>query len=173
MAHASHLAFAIQGGLQGEFGDLDNKNLKKNISKCRSQISGSTKDHFAGENEVCEISQTHKKGCEITSQQKADFAALRSWLSACSVRLPTAVTPSFQLQIVHRLNHWISEFLRFLFTSPPCIPDLLIAKDFKALVLHVSELSIALPWIPNNSPQSHISLVIKKLSKHQNLTQID
>nr|CAN65073.1 hypothetical protein VITISV_032899 [Vitis vinifera] len=73
----------------GENGDLDIKNLKKNIQKCRSQISGSTKDHFAGENEVCEISQTHKKGCEITSQQKADFAALRSWLSACGVRLPT------------------------------------------------------------------------------------
>ena len=34
----------------------------------------------------------------------------------------------------------------------PCIPDLLMAKDFKALVLHVSELSIALPWIPKNSP---------------------
>nr|CAN79437.1 hypothetical protein VITISV_036860 [Vitis vinifera] len=30
----------------------------------------------------------HKKGCEITSQQKADFAALQSWLSACGVRLP-------------------------------------------------------------------------------------
>ena len=55
------------GGLQGEFGDLDSKTLKKNISKCRSQISGSTKDHFIGETEVCEISQTHKKGCEITS----------------------------------------------------------------------------------------------------------
>ena len=49
----------------------------KNISKCRSQISGSTKDHFAGENEVCEILQTHKKGCEITSQQKADFAVVQ------------------------------------------------------------------------------------------------
>ena len=55
----------------------------------------------------------------------------------------------------------------------PCIPDLFIAKDFKALVLHVSELSIALPWIPSNSPQSWIALVIKKLSKRQNLTQID
>ena len=29
------------GGLQGEFGDLDIKYLKKNISKCRSHISGS------------------------------------------------------------------------------------------------------------------------------------
>ena len=28
-------------------------------------------------------------------------------------------------------------------------------------------------WIPKNSPQSRISLVIKKLSKHQNLTQFD
>ena len=31
---------------------------------------------------------------------------------------------------------------RFLFASPPCIPDLLMAKDFKASVLHVFELSI-------------------------------
>ena len=42
---------------------------------CRSQISRSTKDQFAGENEVCKISQTHKKGCKITLQQKTDFAA--------------------------------------------------------------------------------------------------
>ena len=48
-----------------------------------------------------------------------------------------------------------------------------MAKDFKASVLHVFELSIALPWIPKNSPQSLIALVIKKLSKHQNLTQFD
>ena len=59
------------------------------------------------------------------------------------------------------------------FSLLPLLPDLLMAKDFKALVLHVSELSIALPWIPSNSPQSRIALVIKKLSKHQNLTQID
>ena len=64
------------GGLQGEEWKFIQKYLKKNIPKCRSQISGSTKDHFAGENEVCEISQTSKKGCEITSQQKGDFATL-------------------------------------------------------------------------------------------------
>ena len=29
------------GGLQGEFGDLDIKYLKQNISKCQLQISGS------------------------------------------------------------------------------------------------------------------------------------
>ena len=76
------------GGLQGEEWKFIQKYLKKNIPKCRSQILGSTKDHFAGENEVCEILQTHKKGCEITLQQKADFVALRSWLSACGVWLP-------------------------------------------------------------------------------------
>ncbi|RVW90619.1 Retrovirus-related Pol polyprotein from transposon RE2 [Vitis vinifera] len=47
---------------------------------------------------------------------------------------------------------------QILFASPPCIPHLLMAKDFKASVLHVSELSIALPWIPNNSPQSRFAL---------------
>ena len=31
------------GGLQGEFGDLDNKYLKQNITRCRSEISGSFK----------------------------------------------------------------------------------------------------------------------------------
>ena len=47
------------------------------------------------------------------------------------------------------------------------------AMDFKDLVLHVSELQIALLKIPHKSPQSRIALVIKKLSKHQNLTHID
>ena len=65
----------------------------------RSQISGSTKDQFVGENEVCKISQMHKKGCEITSQQKADFAALQSWLSACGVQFPMAVTPHFSSEL--------------------------------------------------------------------------
>ncbi|RVW62819.1 hypothetical protein CK203_066067 [Vitis vinifera] len=41
---------------------------------------------------------------------------------------------------------------------PPCIPDLLMEKDFKASILHVSELPIALPKIPHNSPQSRIAL---------------
>ncbi|KAL6321205.1 hypothetical protein AAG906_015549 [Vitis piasezkii] len=113
-------------------------NLSSKELKCRLQISGRTKDHFASENDVCEISQTHKKGCEITSQQKANLAV-------------TAVG-------FHLLTSNV-----FLFASSPCIPDLLMAKDFKALVLHVSELPIALPKIPHNSPQSRIALVIKRI----------
>ena len=76
------------GGLQGEEWKFIQKYLKKRSKRVGAQISGSTKDHFTGENEVYEISQTHKKSCEITSQQKADFVALRSWLLACGVRLP-------------------------------------------------------------------------------------
>ena len=65
------------------------KYLKKNIQKCRSQISGSFRDHFARENGVCEISQVHKEVCEISLQQKADSTPLRSWLSSCGVWLPS------------------------------------------------------------------------------------
>ena len=57
------------GGLQGEEWKFIQKYLKKRSKSVGAQISGSTKDHFAGENEVCEISQTHKKGCEIISQR--------------------------------------------------------------------------------------------------------
>ena len=70
------------GGLQGEEWKFIQKYLKKRSKRVGAQISGSTKDHFAGEYEVCEISQMHKKGCEIISQQKANLAVLRSWLSS-------------------------------------------------------------------------------------------
>ncbi|RVW18736.1 hypothetical protein CK203_098122 [Vitis vinifera] len=71
--------------------------------------------------------------------------------SAWSDLLAMAITPSFQLRIAHRLKHWIVDFL--IFETTYSIHKL----DF-TLVLYVSELSIALPWIPNNSPQSHIAL---------------
>ena len=41
----------------------------------------------------------------------------------------------------------------------------------QSLVLHEFELFIALPWFPNNSPQSWIVLVIKLLTKTPKLTQ--
>ena len=77
------------------------------------------------------------------------------------------------------LQKWLTQLssrmlhVRFLFASPPCILDLLMEKDFKASVLHVSELSIAFPWIPKNSPQSRIALVIKLLTKTPKLTHFD
>ena len=143
------------GGLQGEFGDLDIKYLKK----CRSQISGS----FRRISQSCKRATKFRSMKDIISQPKADFAALRNLPSARSDRLPMAVTPSFQLWMAHCLKHWIANFPRFemtysmhklssrkcsksdwqwlfscmlhgrfLFASPPCIPNLLLAKDFKA-----------------------------------------
>ena len=53
-----------------------------------------------------------------------------------------------------------------------CILDLLMAKDFKASVLHVFELSIALPWIPKNSPQSQICFGDQKAIKTPKLNTI-
>nr|CAN63876.1 hypothetical protein VITISV_014028 [Vitis vinifera] len=64
-----------------------------------------------------EFHSTVQKGCEIISQQKGDFATLCKILpSAWSDLLAMAVTPSFQLQIVHRLKHWIFDFLSFEMT---------------------------------------------------------
>nr|CAN82946.1 hypothetical protein VITISV_038061 [Vitis vinifera] len=60
------------------------------------------------------IHNTVQKGCEIISQQKGDSATLCKMLpSAWSDHLVMAVTPSFQLRIVHRLKHWIVDFLSF------------------------------------------------------------
>ena len=44
------------GGLQGEEWKFIQKYLKKRSKRVGAQMLGSTKDHFAGENEVCEIS---------------------------------------------------------------------------------------------------------------------
>ena len=191
------------GGLQGEFGDLDIKYLKQKISKCQSQISGS----FRRISQSCKMAAKFRSMKDTISQPKANFAALWNWPSAWSDWLPMAVTPSFQLRIVHRLKHWISNFSsfkttysmhklssrkcsksgwqwlssrmlhgRFLFAFPPCIPDLLMAKDFKASKLWFFmflSFPFTFPWIPKNSPQSWIALVIKLLTKTPKLTQFD
>nr|CAN64417.1 hypothetical protein VITISV_030040 [Vitis vinifera] len=110
----------------------------------------------------------YKKAAKF-SQQKADFATLWSDL------LAMAVTPSFQLRIMHRLKHWILDFLSFEMCSFLAYFERLWqrAMELQSLVLHEFELFIALPWIPNNSPQSWIVLVIKLLTKTPKLTQFD
>ena len=57
-------------------------------------------------------------------------------------------------------------------------PDMLSGWKRQLAIAHAAlrwcvQTPCALPWIPKNSPQSWIALVIKKLSKHQNLTQFD
>ena len=85
-------------GLQGEEWKFIQKYLKKRSKRVGAQLSGSTKDHFARENGVCEISQALKKGCEINSQQQVILAGLRSWLSSCGVWLPSRRETSREIQ---------------------------------------------------------------------------
>ena len=92
------------GGLQGEFGDLDIKYLKKNISKCRSGSFRRTPRH---------CSKWLRNFCSkrITfSHPKADFAVVHH--SAFTLEW-SYVSPSFQLWITHHFNHWIVDFLSF------------------------------------------------------------
>ena len=57
-------------GLQGENGDLDIKNLKQNIQKYLSQLSGSFRRNFAGAQNGCEISQTNKMAAKSFRSQR-------------------------------------------------------------------------------------------------------
>ena len=54
------------GGLQGEFGDLDIKYLKQNISKMSIANIGKLQENFAAVQEGCEISQ--QKGHHFAAQ---------------------------------------------------------------------------------------------------------
>ena len=182
------------GGLQGEFGDLDIKYLKQNISKCWSQISGSFRRNSVA---LCKMAAKF-------SQQKGDFAAMQNFPSAWSDRLPMAVTPSFQLRIANYLKHWIVNFLSFetIYSMNKldfrkcsksgwndCHQECFML-DFSLLPFLVFRICLwqrtsklrffmflsfpfALPWIPKNSPQSRIALVIKLLTKTPKLTQFD
>ena len=51
-----------------------------------------------------------------------------------------------------------------------CAPIWICGPDALRWCIQTPCPGILLAWIPKNSPQSHIALVIKKLSKHQNLT---
>nr|CAN76988.1 hypothetical protein VITISV_039361 [Vitis vinifera] len=82
------------------------------------------------------------------SQQKADSATLCKMLpSVWSDRLAMAVTPSFQLRIVHHMKHWILEFLSFQMCSFLAYFERLRQRAMKlqSLVLHEFELPKALP----------------------------
>ena len=225
------------GGLQGDFGDLDIKYLKQNISKCRSQISGSfrrTPRHCAkylrnspGKHywhcakwlrnspgkryrririclteevempsfpiRIClpdvkypEKMERHPRivrVCMVQGPIRSNSIwipqagiAIRSnsiripqagiAIRSNSIRIPQAGTRRLRTSHTRTIASPIRTRHSRSLSHTSYIPDLLMEKDFKASVLHVSELSIALPWIPNNSPQSWIALVIKLLTKN-------
>ena len=168
------------GGLQGDFGNLDIKYLKQNISKCRSHISGSfrrTPRHCAkwlwnspGKRyrriRIClteevetpsfpirrqapdakysdGMSAKKNSGCE-TSGWNVAAVGWNSYPSGMWQQ-PDGIPTRVEWVMIPVQVEWAG-------SHTPCIQDLLMAKDFKALALHVSKLSIALPWIPKNSP---------------------
>ncbi|RVW43649.1 hypothetical protein CK203_097047 [Vitis vinifera] len=63
---------------------------------------------------------TVQNGCEIFAAKGQHFRSQRLISQPCNILpsawsdlLAMAVTPSFQLRIVHRLKHWIVDFLSF------------------------------------------------------------
>ena len=102
------------------------------------------------------------------------------------------VTSLFQLRIVHRLKHWIVDFLSFEMVYSMHQLDFIkysksswhdCHQEYASWqILFTSSPCIpdlplandfqALPKIPHNSPQSWIALVIKLLKKHQNLHKV-
>ena len=89
------------GGLQGEFGDLDFKYLKQNISKCRSQISGS----FRRNSTARGLWNFTAKGQHFRSRAKSSFNL--EWLASngCNSFISTPNCTPFE--------HWIVDFLSF------------------------------------------------------------
>ena len=136
-----------------------------------------------------------------------NFAALRNSPSAWSDQIPMAVTSSFELGIVHRLKHWILDFLSFemvysmheldfgkcsksgqedcnfcplfcftlffLFASLLAFRICLWQRTLKLRFFMFLSFPKALPWIPKNSPQPWIALVIKILTKTPKLAHFD
>ena len=101
-----------QEGLRNHFAA---KSYSRRVAKLASTLmfSASSLRHISG-NFRRKYTLLYKKGCGITSQQKGDFATLCKMLpSAWSDWLAMAATSSFQLRIVHRLKHWIFDFLIF------------------------------------------------------------
>ena len=63
---------------------------------------------------------TVQNGCEIFAAKGQHFHSKKVISQPCKILpsawsdlLAMAVTPSFQLRIVHRLKHWILDFPRF------------------------------------------------------------
>ena len=92
------------GGLQGEEWKFIQKYLKKNIQKCRSQISGNFRRNSRA---LCKMAAKSFRSRRVISQPCNILP------SAWSDLLTMAVTPSFQLGIVHHLKNWIVDFLSF------------------------------------------------------------
>ena len=141
------------GGLQREFGDLDIKYLKqKNLKMSVANIE-KLQENFAAVQEGCEISQHERHhfaalwNLHLVWSDQLPMVVTPSFQPWIVHRLKHWIAnfSSFEtIYSMHKLNsrkcsksdwQWLSSGMlhgRFLFASPPCILDLLMAKDFKA-----------------------------------------
>ena len=171
-------------GLQGKFGDLDIKYLKQNISKCQSQISGSfrrTPRHctkylwnspgkryqmiricVTGEVETLSSPiRRQNSGCE-TSGWNGGAVEFRMWYIRVEWRRQqNSECDTSGVESGGSRMEFLPGWNELWFLSGWNEQDPILLVFWICL------------WIPKNSPQSRIALVIKKLSKHQNLTQFD
>ena len=123
------------------------------------QISGSTQENFAGIQDGCEILQHEGHHFAAKSWFRSPRNWPLAWCDQFPMALTPSFQlrithrlkrwiadfPSFKTTYsMHKLSsrkcsksgwQWLSSRMlhgRFLFAFPPCIPDLLMAKDFKA-----------------------------------------
>ena len=216
------------GGLQGEFGDLDIKYLKQNISKSRSEISGSfrrtprhciLRENSSGKHyqriRTCLTGEVETSSSPIRLwdirmwnirsedpdmsdrgswnvllshpavrySKKVEWAMPRVAIRSNSIRIPQEDTRRAPLSGLPqgeahgtREHHTLDNSISY----PDMLSGSLTKVSKSCYVIPPSSDGVSgrlvrtsLPWILKNSPQSRISLVIKKLSKHQNLTQFD
>ena len=98
--------------------------FRHQISKAKNLKMSITNIRKLQENTHCIM----QNGCEIFATKGQDFRSPRLISQSCknlpsawSDLLAMAVTPSFQLRIMHHLKHWIIDFLSFETTHIACI----------------------------------------------------
>ena len=154
------------GELQGDFGDLHNKYLKQNISKYPkisvANIKKASKEH----------SNTVQNGCSpirvggyqmirIRPSGEVETLSFSIWRQNSGREHPGGSAR-------HRMQ-WQQPGANGG-AHPGANPIRICGPDALRWCIRTPYPGVLLAWIPNNSSQFHIALVIKKLSKHQNLT---
>ena len=129
------------GGLQGEFGDLDIKYLKQNISKCRSQISGS----FRRTLQLCV-----QEGCEI-SQQKGQHFAAKGWFRS-------------RVKFAFNLEWSTSMDSKELSSILDCFGDQITNKNTKTYTIWLEMLAKVLNMLIGLKGDNYYSKVFKKVN---------
>nr|CAN76703.1 hypothetical protein VITISV_032509 [Vitis vinifera] len=179
MARASHLAFAIQGTQEGLRNHFAATSYPRRAAKLASTLrfSASSLRHISGN--FRRKSTTLCKKAAKFSQQKGDSATLCKMLpSAWSDRLAMDVTPSFQLQIAHRLKHWILNFLSFemVYSGPiiSTVKGVKIRLDPKSIyrIFDIAPVGLKVyeskmwPIVPRFEPREAIKRICELVDAH-------